>query len=122
MLKEKKQEKSIETVIGKEAVIEGDLTLSTSVRIDGKITGNIHSKGDVYIGKSGVCGPKITAKRVIVSGEVSGDITSSNHVYIKTKGKVSGTVISKGIVIEEGGIFNGHSRIEGNDPKHKESS
>jgi Protein of unknown function, DUF583. len=110
MLSRKKVEAVIETIIGKNTVIEGKITLPSSLRIDGKIIGDIDCSGDVYIGKDAHVGPKILAKNVIIAGYVEGEITAKGQVRIESTGNVEGTLVSAGLVIEEGGIFNGTSR------------
>ncbi|WP_067839659.1 bactofilin family protein [Amphibacillus sediminis] len=111
MIKGKKQEKVIDTIIGKDTVIEGNLKLPTSIRIDGKVYGEIDCKGDVFIGKDGFVEPTIRAKNVVISGEAKGEIHTSQKVHIDSNGSVSGHVTSAGIIIEEGGMFNGTSKI-----------
>ncbi|BAM48329.1 bactofilin family protein [Amphibacillus xylanus] len=111
MLNKKKKQKVIETIIGKETVIEGNIKLPTSLRIDGKVYGEIKCEGNVYIGKHGYAEPAIEAKNIIVAGEANGNIIVSEKIQIHAGGKVSGQVQSGGLIIEEGGLFNGNSTI-----------
>lgn len=109
MLNSKKNEKVIDTIIGKDTVIEGNIKLTTSLRIDGKVHGDIECSGDVFIGKDGFSEPSIKAKNVIVAGEAKGDIHTTQNVHIQAKGALTGNVTSSSIIIDEGGIFNGNS-------------
>ncbi|MBU5593769.1 polymer-forming cytoskeletal protein [Amphibacillus sp. MSJ-3] len=111
MLKGKKDHKVIETIIGKETVIEGKIKLPTSLRIDGKVYGDIECEGDVIIGKKGYVEPAIQAKNVIIAGEAKGEIKTSQKVHIHSCGVLSGNISSEGIIIDEGGVFNGNSSI-----------
>ncbi|MUK88177.1 polymer-forming cytoskeletal protein [Ornithinibacillus sp. L9] len=115
MLKGKKDETVIDTIIGTETVIEGKISLPTSLRIDGKIYGEVECSGDVFIGKDGYAEPSIKAKNIVISGEVNGDVVTSEKIHIQPSGKLSGSAISKGIIIEDGGVFNGNSTIEESD-------
>ncbi|GGM27802.1 hypothetical protein GCM10011351_12110 [Paraliobacillus quinghaiensis] len=117
MLKGKKSEKVIDTIIGKETVIEGKIKLPTSLRVDGKIYGEVDCSGDVFIGKSGYVEPTIKAKNITIAGEVKGDIYTSEKVYIQPNGSLTGSATSKGIIVEDGGVFNGKSTIEIKDSK-----
>lgn len=117
MLNGKKNAKIIDTIIGKETIIEGKIKLSTSLRIDGKIYGEVDCQGDVYIGKGGYVEPILKAKNVTISGEVKGDVYTTEKIYIQPNGKLTGSATSKGIIIEDGGIFNGQSAIEEKDKK-----
>lgn len=117
ILNKKKMEKVIETIIGSETVIEGKITLPTSLRVDGKILGEIECSGDVYIGQNAYVEPSIKAKNIVIAGEVKGDIETSEKIHIEAKGKLTGTATSRGIIIEDGGIFNGNSVIVDSDEK-----
>lgn len=110
--KEQRSQRSIDTIIGLNTIVEGKVTHPKSLRIDGKVIGEVICDGDVFIGKSGSVEPQIQAKNLTIAGTVDGKITITEKVHIMPTGKLSGTVTSKGIVIEEGGIFNGHSIIE----------
>ena len=107
----KKSERSIDTIISKDTVIEGKITLPTSLRVDGKIYGEIECGGIVYIGKGAYVEPVIRAKNIVIAGEVKGDVIASEKVRIEPSGKLIGSISSKGIVIEDGGTFNGTSMV-----------
>lgn len=122
-MKKKRHEKVIQTIIGKEAVIEGKISLSTSLRVDGKVIGEIDCLGDVYIGKDAYVEPLIKAKNVIIAGEVKGEVETTEKIQIEAKGKLNGNATSRGIIIDDGGIFNGNSIIleEGEKERKKET-
>ncbi|MFS0673670.1 bactofilin family protein [Ornithinibacillus sp. 179-J 7C1 HS] len=110
-MNKKKNEKVIETIIGAETVIEGKITLPTSLRVDGKIIGEIECSGDVFIGQDAHVEPKIKAKNVVIAGEVKGEVETTEKIQIEAKGTLNGTATSRGIIIEDGGVFNGNSVI-----------
>ena len=60
----------IETEIGKNTIIKGEISGSSNIRIDGVIEGSINITGDVVIGECGRINGDITAKNLIVSGQV----------------------------------------------------
>lgn len=99
------QEK-FDTLIGDTTEIYGRLVLMDSVRIDGKVVGNIESAPDkkvtVAIGRSGgVCGD-ITAYRVMVAGKVEGNINAVERVEFYKDSEVRGDVTYGSIGIEHG--------------------
>lgn len=107
----KKNPENVETIVSKDTKIEGKITHETSIRIDGKVIGEIFCKGNVHIGKSGYVENKIQAENIAISGEVQGDLYATEKIHILETGKLSGSVKTAGIVIDEGGIFNGESTI-----------
>lgn len=109
--KKNRRQKMVDTIISSETIIEGKITHPTSIRIDGKVYGEIECAGDVYIGKTGYVEPSIQAKNILLAGEVNGDIHAFEKVHIQPSGKLTGRSTTKGMVIDEGGTFNGESRI-----------
>lgn len=118
-MKDKKSEKIVETIIGKETIIEGKIKLPTSLRIDGKIYGEVDCKGDIFIGKDGYVEPSIKAKNIIIAGVVKGDLYTTEKVHVQPGGKLTGSATTKGLIIEPGGIFNGNSTIDQGEKKEQ---
>lgn len=119
-MRKKRKQKKFETIIGKDTIIEGNIKLPTSLRIEGKVYGNIESEGNVIIGKSGFAEPSIVAKNLIVVGEAKGEFNTKEKTHIYPRGQITGSVTASGIVIEDGGVFNGTSTIQNSDSKAKQ--
>ncbi|GAA0338293.1 hypothetical protein GCM10008967_30710 [Bacillus carboniphilus] len=107
-----KNVKIIDTIIGVGTIIEGNVKHETSIRVDGKIYGEVDCAGDIYIGKEGYIESTIKGKNIIVAGEINGNICTTGKIHIQPDGKVTGNVTTQGLIIEDGGIFNGQSTIE----------
>jgi len=95
-----------ETLIGRTTVIQGTLILVDSVRIDGKVLGNIEtspgSKITVAIGPTGEVTGDITAHRIMVAGKVAGHIFAAERVEFQKDSLVNGDVSYGSISIEHG--------------------
>src|SRR5690625_4540101 len=117
MLKGRKnrKQKMVDTIISSETIIEGKVIHPTSLRIDGKIYGEIDCEGEVYIGKTGYVEPYIKARNINIAGEVKDELYALDKVHIQPSGILSGSSTTKGIVIEDGGTFNGESTIRQGD-------
>jgi cytoskeletal protein CcmA (bactofilin family) len=98
------------TIIGSDTQLVGNLTLSDSLHLDGRIEGDVQSDGDVTIGQSGRLEGEIRARRVLISGQVTGRI-DAERLEIVAGGVVEGNVVTVDLVIEPGGRFNGSSEI-----------
>ena len=96
-----------ETLIGRTTQIYGRLVLLDSVRIDGKVVGNIEStkeqKVTVAIGPSGEVSGDVTAYRVMVAGKVEGNIYASERVEFHKDSVVHGDLSYGSIAVEHGG-------------------
>lgn len=106
-----KKERTVDTIIGAGTIIEGNMTQPKSLRIDGKVIGEINCKGDVFIGKTGIAEPIIYAKNLIIAGTVDAEVHTTEKVHLLKGGNLSGKVTAAGIIIDDGGTFNGHSNI-----------
>lgn len=108
----KKISRTIDTLIGQGTVAEGNLHCEANLRIEGKFQGEIHCLGELIIGESGEARSNINAEEVIVAGKVIGDITTQGKLTISSSGQVDGNVQVLNLIIMEGGILNGSSKME----------
>lgn len=99
------QEK-FDTLIGRQAEIQGCLKLKGSVRIDGKVVGNIEAPNDdsisVVIGPTGEVRGDVLASRIIVAGQVSGNIHAFVRVEIMANALVQGDIRYASLAVEHG--------------------
>ena len=95
-----------DTIIGRTTQIYGRLVLLDSVRIDGKVVGNIETTKDnkvtVAIGSTGEVSGDITAHRVMVAGKVEGNIYAAERVEFHKDSVVQGDISSGSIAVEHG--------------------
>jgi len=95
-----------DTIIGRTTQIYGRLVLLDSVRIDGKVTGNIETTKDnkvtVAIGQTGEVSGDITAHRVMVAGRVEGNIYAAERVEFHKDSVVQGDISYGSIAVEHG--------------------
>ncbi|MBQ4493412.1 MAG: polymer-forming cytoskeletal protein [Elusimicrobiaceae bacterium] len=62
------------SVISEECYFQGTLDLQGSVRVDGKLEGNVDNATYVTVSKSGFMKGNISAKGVVIIGTLEGDI------------------------------------------------
>jgi cytoskeletal protein CcmA (bactofilin family) len=86
---------------------EGRLRCSETLRIDGRIVGEIACEKAVIIGEAGRVHACIEADDVQVAGIVEGDITARRKVTLGRTAVVVGDLTTPGIVIEEGAKLKG---------------
>lgn len=101
-----------DTLIGEGTVFEGRIRSEASLRIEGSMTGDIECVGDVTIGERGTAKSNINARNVTIAGVVNGNITTKGNLTITTTGQLHGNVSSQSLVIAEGGIFQGQSKMQ----------
>ena len=95
-----------DTIIGRTTTIQGTLVLLDSVRIDGRVVGNVESAPDckiaVAIGPTGEVTGDIKAHRVMVAGKVFGHIHAADRVEFQKDSLVQGDVSYGSIAVEHG--------------------
>jgi cytoskeletal protein CcmA (bactofilin family) len=94
-----------DTLIGPHSEIKGELKLSGSTRVDGRIEGNITASGDsvtVVISENAQIHGDILAHRVLVAGKVSGQIHATERVELQAQCVVQGDIKYGSIAIEHG--------------------
>jgi cytoskeletal protein CcmA (bactofilin family) len=95
-----------DTLVGRTTTVFGRLVLLDSVRIDGKVFGNIETAPDnkisVAIGPTGEVKGDITAHRVLVAGKVEGNIYAAERVEFHKDAVVNGDISYGSIAVEHG--------------------
>ncbi len=105
------------TIIASGAKIDGVFNCASRLHVDGEITGEVHSKSIVTIGKGGKINGNVTANRLIVNGLFQGN-ADCNGVEVLAGGKFLGKVMSKELMIEAKAEFEGESKIKRDNQTH----
>lgn len=89
------------SVISEECQFQGTLDLQGSLRIDGKLEGNVDNAKYVTISETGSVKGDISAHGVVLIGRMEGNIVADN-VELLASAKIVGNIRSKSILIEGG--------------------
>ncbi len=102
----------ISAYLGKQTFFEGKMTFEGVFRLDGKFEGEIFESGTLIVGEAASVKGKVGLHTIIVNGVVEGEIYAKARVEIHSTGKVYGTLYAPTLTINEGGIFEGHCKME----------
>lgn len=102
-----------DTLIGAGTEMNGQLKSEAGVRIEGAYHGDIESKGDIVVGEGGVAKSTMTARDVTIAGKVYGDVHTKGKLIITATGQLHGNSYASVLLVQEGGILNGGSRMDG---------
>ncbi|MCX7956587.1 MAG: polymer-forming cytoskeletal protein [Endomicrobia bacterium] len=100
--------KEIETIIGEGTVFQGAIKSKGSIRVDGRLEGNIIEAAQVIVGSKGYIQGDITAHSVIIGGKVNGNITAMESIELQPGAQLLGDIHTSTLSIGEGAIFEGH--------------
>jgi cytoskeletal protein CcmA (bactofilin family) len=93
--------------IGQGVEFKGTINYKGSVRIDGRLDGELHTEGTLLVGKEAVITAKISAGSVISKGKITGDIKANDKILLLASANMDGSLNTPQLSIEEGVIFNG---------------
>ncbi|MDR0766013.1 MAG: polymer-forming cytoskeletal protein [Odoribacteraceae bacterium] len=102
--------------------IEGDISATNDIRVDGVIKGNIKTSGRVVVGPTAKVEGNIESPGVDLIGLMQGNIISSGLVLLREKSAFTGNITTSQIAIEAGATFNGECRIVQENTKAKNNS
>ena len=102
----------ITTLIGESCVFEGNVTTTSSTRIDGQLKGKIAGEYSLIVGENGVVEGEIKAAETVVYGRVEG-VIESGKLEIKSTGAVNGDVFIESLTVDKGATFNGRCEMTG---------
>ncbi len=102
------------SVIDQGCGFEGRLTFVGVLIVNGKFQGELISSDTVIVGETGVVQADLRVGTVILAGQILGHITASERVELRQTARILGDIATPVLVLEEGVIFDGHCKMQGN--------
>jgi len=102
----------ITTLLGRGSEFEGKLTFEGTVRIDGKLSGEIFSEDVLVVGEGAQVNAEIDVGVIIVEGNVTGNIRAKRAVELHAPARVKGNIETPSLYVDKGVIFEGFSKME----------
>lgn len=96
----------LETFIGKNTHLRGDVNSKGTLRIDGRVTGNVEADW-LIIGEKALVKGDVQVSGLVVGGSLEGNVKAKEVVEIKNKGQVSGDIATNKLLVIEGGGIDG---------------
>lgn len=97
----------VDTVIGKDTIINGTMESKGILRVDGKLQGELTTSGDVIVAEGGQVEAGIKARNISIAGTVNGNIDASGLLEILPTGKLFGDIKVAKLAIGDGAVFRG---------------
>ena len=102
----------INSVIGEDAHIKGEIKTKGSVRIGGQFEGTLNAQGDVLVSEGSKVQGNVSGARVVVSGDINGNVVANGGLEITKTGKVFGDITCDKLMVDEGAIYKGKVSLE----------
>ena len=109
--KKKFSSAKIDTLIGKNTIINGDLIFTGGLHVDGKIVGNViaeeNSMAVLILSENGSIEGEVKVPNMVLNGKIVGDVFGSNRVELAQKSRINGSVYYNLIEMAIGAEVNG---------------
>lgn len=110
------------TLIAATTVVEGKVQTEGSIRIDGRLVGDVVAKSGAAIGLSGNVEGNISARNVSLAGKLKGSVTATEKLVLENKSVVKGEIKAARLVVDEGALFDGHCSMSQQGQAHERPS
>jgi len=104
-------QKRIDCLIGAGTVVQGDVTFTGGLRIDGLVRGNVTTTdsepGTLVISEQARVDGEIMVSHVVVNGTVNGPVTANDFLELQAKAKVVGDVEYRTLEMHLGAVIQG---------------
>lgn len=107
----------INTLLGRGTSFEGKLTFEGTVRIDGRLVGEIFSDDILVIGEGADVKAKIDVGTLIVEGNIEGNVRAARLIELHAPARVKGNLETPQLYIDKGVIFEGNCKMENLPPR-----
>lgn len=109
--KSNKIQNSIDTLIGADTRVEGDIHFTGGLRVDGTIRGNVSepnaSPSTLILSEHGRIEGAISASKIVINGQVTGPVTAIQFIELQAKARITGDVHYKSLEMHTGAVIEG---------------
>ncbi|MES2182346.1 MAG: polymer-forming cytoskeletal protein, partial [Pseudomonadota bacterium] len=109
--KSNKIQNSIDTLIGADTRVEGDIHFTGGLRVDGTIRGNVSepnaSPSTLILSEHGRIEGAISASKIVINGQVTGSVTAIQFIELQAKARITGDVHYKSLEMHTGAVIEG---------------
>jgi cytoskeletal protein CcmA (bactofilin family) len=100
------KKENLETFIGKNTHLKGNITTKGTLRLDGRVTGNVEADW-LIIGEKALLKGDVSVGGVVIGGTLEGNVTAKESVEMKSKGRLAGDLTTSKLLVIEGGTIDG---------------
>ena len=104
-------QKRIDSLIGAGTVVNGNVSFTGGLRIDGHVHGNVvAANGEpstLVISEQAEVDGEIRVSHVVVNGKVSGPVIANDYLELQPKARIAGDVTYKTLEMHVGAVLRG---------------
>jgi|SRR5450759_1508271 cytoskeletal protein CcmA (bactofilin family) len=110
------------TFFGPNVVVDGTITGTEPVVVEGTVRGKIDLNSDLRIGTKARVEATVHAKNVTIEGKLTGDVSADDRVELILTATVDGNIKAPKIIVAEGAKFRGSVDMGSQRPKDSADS
>lgn len=103
----------ITAFLGKGTEFKGVLSFGGTIRVDGRVEGEVISKDTLIAGDEAHLEGEISVGTLISSGRLKGNLSATQKVHLLAPAVVEGTIKTPKLIIEDGVTFDGKCEMAG---------
>ena len=95
------------TFLAKGVEFKGVIHFNGTIRIDGRVEGEIHTGGTLIVGEHAEIKGIVSAGAVVTSGKIHATVTANEKIQLSKTGVLIGDIRTSSLAIEDGAHFHG---------------
>ena len=103
---------NFDIIIGAHSIIKGDIQSEGSIRIEGKVYGDITALGNVIISEKAYISGSIISQNADIYGQCEGDVKVRGKINLHHNSSLIGDIIAKSFNTQEGSTFKGNCIVD----------
>jgi cytoskeletal protein CcmA (bactofilin family) len=107
------EQSEISAFLGKGTEFKGVLSFEGTIRVDGKVEGEVISKDTLIAGDGAFLQGEISVGTIISSGQIVGNVNASQMVHLLAPARIQGNIKTPKLIIEDGVTFDGKCEMAG---------
>jgi cytoskeletal protein CcmA (bactofilin family) len=100
-------ESKVISIIGQGTTVVGEIKSKGTIRIEGAVSGKIHSDDTILVQETGRVKADLVAGQIVISGEVEGNVFAHERIEVTANGKLVGDITAPRVSIADGVLFEG---------------
>ncbi|WP_018870630.1 polymer-forming cytoskeletal protein [Thioalkalivibrio sp. ALgr3] len=112
--KRRQRARRVDTLIGENTAIHGDLEFSGGLHLEGRIVGDVRASTDgsavLVVDEKGQIEGQVAVPHLVLNGSVRGDVHAGEHVELGEKARLEGNLYYSVLQMAEGASVDGQLR------------
>ena len=106
-----KIEDKLDTIIGSDTEVKGDVSVRSSLRVDGRVEGNVSVIETLFTGDKSVIHGEVHCKDGILAGRIEGNVFATGTIELQGRASVVGDVRCRNLVLDREAFLDGRVKM-----------